>query len=84
MSSAKNTQNPNSAETRHVNCYRCEYLFITHEKNKRYGCKKFGFKGPYFPSITVFSTTGTKCAYFKLKKRLQDSESLLNQSRGRE
>ena len=61
--------------TQHVNCYNCDYLFITHDKNKRYGCKKFGFKGPYFPSILVFSTTGTKCAYFKLKKRLNNYES---------
>ena len=62
-------------KTQHVNCYQCEYLFITHDKNKRYGCRKFGFKGPYFPSITVFSTTGTKCAYFKMKKRLENNES---------
>ena len=61
--------------TTHINCYKCEYLFITHDKNKRYGCKKFGFKGPYFPSITVFSTTGTKCAYFTLKKRLTNKGS---------
>ena len=59
----------------HTNCYKCEYLFITHDKNKRYGCKKFGFKGPYFPSITVFTTTGTKCAYFTLKKRLTNRGS---------
>ena len=84
MNSSKNAHTPNPEEAKHINCYRCEYLFITHEKNKRYGCRKFGFKGPYFPSITVFSTTGTKCAYFKLKKRLRDGESLLNQSRGRE
>ncbi len=76
MSSFKSKNEKISVVAEHVNCYRCEYLFITHEKNRRYGCRKFGFKGPYFPSITVFSTTGTKCAYFKLKKRLQDSKSL--------
>ena len=68
----KNLDTP-ELNTRHVNCYQCEYLFITHEKNKRYGCRKFGFKGPYFPSITVFSATGTKCAYFKMKKRLKNN-----------
>ena len=82
MSSSKNTQEQTVIGSEHVNCYQCEYLYITHEKNRRYGCRKFGFKGPYFPSVTVFSTTGTKCAYFKLKKRLQDSKSLSNQSRG--
>ena len=71
MKPIKNSSETSKLKTQHVNCYQCEYLFITHEKNKRYGCRKFGFKGPYFPSITVFSTTGTKCAYFKTKKRLR-------------
>ena len=71
MKPIKNSSETSKLKTQHVNCYKCEYLFITHEKNKRYGCRKFGFKGPYFPSITVFSTTGTKCAYFKTKKRLR-------------
>ena len=75
MSPKNNKQFETSANTQHINCYKCEYLFITHDKNRRYGCKKFGFKGPYFPSITVFSTTGTKCAYFKIKKRLENNES---------
>ena len=75
MNTTKNNESKSQPSTRHVNCFRCEYLFITHEKKKRYGCKKFGFKGPYFPSITVFSTTGTKCAYFTLKKRLKNGES---------
>ena len=74
MSPKNNKQSKANANTHHINCFRCEYLFITHDKNKRYGCKKFGFKGPYFPSITVFSATGTKCAYFKLKKRLENNE----------
>ena len=71
MKTLKNSSETSKPKTQHVNCYQCEYLFITHDKNKRYGCRKFGFKGPYFPSITVFSTTGTKCAYFKTKKRLK-------------
>ena len=75
MNTTKNNKGKSQLSVQHVNCFRCEYLFITHEKNKRYGCKKFGFKGPYFPSITVFSTTGTKCAYFTVKKRLENGES---------
>ena len=75
MNTIKNNEVKSQLSAQHVNCFRCEYLFITHEKNKRYGCKRFGFKGPYFPSITVFSTTGTKCAYFTLKKRLKNGKS---------
>ena len=75
MNTTKNNEGKSQLSIQRVNCFLCEYLFITHEKNKRYGCKKFGFKGPYFPSITVFSTTGTKCAYFTLKKRLKNGKS---------
>ena len=83
MNTKNNKQVQTKANTQRVNCYQCEYLFITHDKTKRYGCKKFGFKGPYFPSITVFSTTGTKCAYFNLKKRLENNVSCQIKSRGR-
>ena len=75
MTSRIRKKGESEQNTTHINCYNCEYLFITHDKNKRYGCKKFGFKGPYFPSITVFSATGTKCAYFTLKKRLTNKGS---------
>ena len=75
MTSQIKQNNESKQNTQHVNCYNCEYLFITHDKNKRYGCKKFGFKGPHFPSISVFTTTGMKCAYFTLKKRLTNKGS---------
>ena len=75
MTSRIRKKGESKQNTTHINCYDCEYLSITHDKNRRYGCKKFGFKGPYFPSITVFATTGTKCAYFTLKKRLTNKGS---------
>lgn len=50
-----------------VNCYGCQHHFITHDKNKPYGCRAFAFKGPMLPSRTVFNVTGTECAYFKQK-----------------
>ena len=74
MNFKKNKRGETKTNSQQINCYLCEYLSITHDKNKRYGCKKFGFKGPYFPSITVFSTTGTKCAYFTVKKRLKNCD----------
>lgn len=50
-----------------VNCYGCQHHFITHDKNKPYGCRAFAFKGPMLPSRTVWNVTGTECAYFKQK-----------------
>jgi len=84
MSFSRQTSNSLDNVFERINCFECEYLFITHDKNRRYGCNKFGFKGPNLPSNTVFASTGTKCAYFKLKKRLENNKSSSNQSRGRE
>ena len=47
-----------------INCFECRHHFITHEPRRPYGCRRFGFKGPFLPSRTVFQETGTKCAYY--------------------
>ena len=31
-----------------------------------YGCRRFGFKGPFLPSRMVFQETGMKCAYYEV------------------
>lgn len=46
-----------------VRCHGCKYFFITHERNRPYGCVKFGFKGKKLPATIVMETTGTQCAY---------------------
>ena len=51
-------------------CRNCRYLFITHDKFRPWGCSNFGFKSPNLPSHIVLSTTGMKCAYFKKKDLL--------------
>ena len=47
-----------------VNCFDCKFHFITHEPRRPYGCRRFGFKGPFLPSRAVFQETGMKCAYY--------------------
>ena len=47
-----------------TNCFDCKHHFITHEKSRPYGCRRFGFKGPLLPSRVVFQETGMECAYF--------------------
>ena len=47
------------------NCFECKYHFITHQPKRPYGCRRFGFKGPFLPSRMVFQETGMKCAYFE-------------------
>ena len=50
-----------------LTCHGCNYFFITHRKQRPWGCKKFGFISKFIPSLEVFSTTGIECAYRKDK-----------------
>ena len=50
-----------------ITCYNCLYFYITHDKFRPWGCKKFNFKSKSLPSQSVFGTTGTDCAYHKVK-----------------
>lgn len=51
-----------------INCALCRYFFVTHIKVTPWGCSKFNFRSRVLPSQLVFSSTGTKCAYFVDKK----------------
>ena len=52
-------------DSRQIRCAVCEDFFVTHRPNTPWGCRRFGFRSKIIPSLLVFSTTGTKCAYFK-------------------
>ena len=57
------------------NCFDCVHHYITHEPRHPYGCRRFGFKGPFLPSRTVFLETGMKCAYHQTKGPQRRSRS---------
>ena len=50
-----------------IQCHGCTYFFITHQVQRPYGCKKFGFKAQKLPATIVIETTGTQCAYRKAR-----------------
>lgn len=50
-----------------VNCYKCEYLYVTWDPKNPRGCKYFGFKSKLLPSIVVFRSSGKRCEAFKAK-----------------
>ncbi|NPA16769.1 MAG: uracil-DNA glycosylase [Aquificae bacterium] len=52
-----------------VNCYKCEYFYITWDKNFPYGCKSFGFKSRLLPSVEVKKASGRECLSFKPKQK---------------
>jgi hypothetical protein len=48
---------------KHVKCHGCAHYFVTHDRNRPYGCSKFGFKTKSLPSRVVIESTGMQCAY---------------------
>ena len=60
--------------SRQIICGKCKSFFVTHNKYKPWGCKRFGFKSQNLPSQVIFSTTGTNCAYFVKKVNLKDQK----------
>ncbi|MGI6085809.1 MAG: uracil-DNA glycosylase [Acetivibrionales bacterium] len=51
-----------------VNCNKCQYYYITWDKNYPKGCRYFGFKGKTMPSQMVKEASGEVCKGFLLKK----------------
>jgi hypothetical protein len=50
-----------------INCFKCEYFFITWDKAKPYGCKAFGFKSALLPSKIVYQNSQKPCMAFSKK-----------------
>ena len=46
-----------------VRCHGCAHYFVTHDRNRPYGCAVFGFKTKSLPSQVVIESTGMQCAY---------------------
>ncbi len=49
------------------NCMGCTYFFITHRVERPYGCKAFNFISKNIPYRDVLNSSGTKCAYRKVR-----------------
>lgn len=58
-----------------LTCQQCRYLFVTHDRNKPWGCHIFGFKSPYLPGQVVATTSGTKCANYSRRNTSRMSET---------
>ncbi|MBN2417809.1 MAG: uracil-DNA glycosylase [Deltaproteobacteria bacterium] len=51
------------------NCTKCEYYYITWDKNFPHGCRSMGFKSRELPSIAVRKNSNMNCLQFKTKKQ---------------
>ncbi|MBN2815280.1 MAG: uracil-DNA glycosylase [Campylobacterales bacterium] len=56
-----------------INCRHCQHYFVTWEPSKPHGCKAYGFKSQYIPSLVVFQSSGVECSLFVKKTPQQSS-----------
>lgn len=50
-----------------INCFKCEFFFITWERERGRGCKAFKIKSKEMPSSMVYRASGTACLKYKPK-----------------
>lgn len=52
-----------------VDCFNCQYFYVTWEPANPRGCKAFGFKTHRLPSDVVFETSQEPCLKFLPKRK---------------
>ena len=58
-----------------IDCHKCEYYFVTWDKNFPHGCRGMDFKSRQIPGIVVRkSNSGRDCLLFKVKKNYKAVE----------
>ena len=50
-----------------IYCQKCIYYYVTWDQAKPHGCKAYGFKSKFIPSIAVKNSSGSECNFFKSK-----------------
>ena len=54
-----------------INCFKCQYFYITHDGRFPYGCKAAGFKSRMMPSKEMYVNSGIECQVFQKKDERQ-------------
>ncbi len=49
-------------------CQRCRYYYVTWEKNQPHGCRAYGFKSQFLPSVVVKQSSGSDCSFYEDKR----------------
>ena len=68
-----------NGEKNQVRCHGCAHYFVTYDRNRPFGCKRFGFKTKSLPSQVVIESTGMQCAYRENRSATDQGRKLGNQ-----
>ncbi|MEN6411244.1 MAG: hypothetical protein ABFC84_00590 [Veillonellales bacterium] len=52
-----------------VKCIKCQYHYITWDRDFPHGCKVLGFKSRKIPSLVVRESSGQECLAFTNKQK---------------
>lgn len=58
-----------------INCFKCNFFYITWDVHYPHGCKAMGFKTKQLPSVTVYQSSGKPCQLFSEKKDIKPDQS---------
>ncbi len=50
-----------------IDCHKCEYYYVTWDKDFPHGCKAMEFKSKALPAATVLATSRQECLMYKKK-----------------
>ena len=69
----KSSPGLNDMNMRHI-CTTCKFYYITWDSSYPYGCKGFGMKSKYCPSLLVFKSSGKHCMVYEEKSKKKDAK----------
>ena len=55
------------AKKNQVNCMDCRHFYITHQRNRPYGCRAMKFISLQMPCVAVRMNSGLECQLFSPK-----------------
>lgn len=58
-----------------IDCHKCEYYFVTWDKNFPHGCKAINFKSRQLPSVAVRVSSDMECLQFRVREIFKKEKS---------
>lgn len=64
-------------------CGNCRHFFVTHRRERPWGCAAFGFVSSQLPNLDIFAVTGTNCARYDKRPAATPARALSNKRQER-
>ncbi len=61
--------------TKPINCMKCKHYIVTWDGNNPKGCRLYGLKSKFLPSILVLKESGKECLSFERKFETEEDDA---------